>query len=223
MEHDNYFDKNTVYRLYRTVEELITPSISKKNISNYEIVFSDDLLPVRVFYPNKVSNIEKVIIFIPGMNKSSKYKYTSIFNKLSLEVDTTIIAIDYYSVENEVENNINNIVDYLYKELLRIGISKDNIILMSDSEGSNYSVNINNSINKEVLLYPLVDDKEITIKRKRLIINGELDSTKDIGKNLSEKLDNCTYKIIENASSGFLSSTDYDIINDYIKEIKDFI
>ena len=220
MEHDNYFDKNTVYRLYRTVEELITPSISKKNISNYEIVFSDDLLPVRVFYPNKVSNIEKVIIFIPGMNKSSKYKYTSIFNKLSLEVDTTIIAIDYYSVENEVENNI---VDYLYKELLRIGISKDNIILMSDSEGSNYSVNINNSINKEVLLYPLVDDKEITIKRKRLIINGELDSTKDIGKNLSEKLDNCTYKIIENASSGFLSSTDYDIINDYIKEIKDFI
>lgn len=223
MEHDNYFDKNTVYRLYRTVEELITPSISKKNISNYEIVFSDDLLPVRVFYPNKVSNIEKVIIFIPGMNKSSKYKYTSIFNKLSLEVDTTIIAIDYYSVENEVENNINNIVDYLYKELLRIGISKDNIILMSDSEGSNYSVNINNSINKEVLLYPLVDDKEITIKRKRLIINGELDSTKDIGKNLSEKIDNCTYTLIENATSGFLTSTDYDIIKDYIKEIKDFI
>ncbi len=223
MEHDNYFDKNTVYRLYRTVEELITPSISKKNISNYEIVFSDDLLPVRVFYPNKVSNIEKVIIFIPGMNKSSKYKYTSIFNKLSLEVDTTIIAIDYYSVENEVENNISNIVDYLYKELLRIGISKDNIILMSDSEGSNYSVNINNSINKEVLLYPLVDDKEITIKRKRLIINGELDSTKDIGKNLSEKIDNCTYTLIENATSGFLTSTDYDIIKDYIKEIKDFI
>ena len=223
MEHDNYFDKNTVYRLYRTVEELITPSISKKNISNYEIVFSDDLLPVRVFYPNKVSNIEKVIIFIPGMNKSSKYKYTSIFNKLSLEVDTTIIAIDYYSVENEVENNINNIVDYLYKELLRIGISKDNIILMSDSEGSNYSVNINNSINKEVLLYPLVDDKEITIKRKRLIINGELDSTKDIGENLSEKIDNCTYKLIENATNGFLTSTDYDIIKDYIKEIKDFI
>ena len=223
MEHDNYFDKNTVYRLYRTVEELITPSISKKNISNYEIVFSDDLLPVRVFYPNKVSNIEKVIIFIPGMNKSSKYKYTSIFNKLSLEVDTTIIAIDYYSVENEVENNISNIVDYLYKELLRIGISKDNIILMSDSEGSNYSVNINNSINKEVLLYPLVDDKEITIKRKRLIINGELDSTKEIGKNLSEKIDNCTYKLIENATNGFLTSTDYDIIKDYIKEIKDFI
>lgn len=223
MEHDNYFDKNTVYRLYRTVEELITPSISKKNISNYEIVFSDDLLPVRVFYPNKVSNIEKVIIFIPGMNKSSKYKYTSIFNKLSLEVDTTIIAIDYYSVENEVENNINNIVDYLYKELLRIGISKDNIILMSDSEGSNYSVNINNSINKEVLLYPLVDDKKITINRKRLIINGELDSTKDIGKNLSEKIDNCTYTLIENATSGFLTSTDYDIIKDYIKEIKDFI
>ena len=223
MEHDNYFDKNTVYRLYRTVEELITPSISKKNISNYEIVFSDDLLPVRVFYPNKVSNIEKVIIFIPGMNKSSKYKYTSIFNKLSLEVDTTIIAIDYYSVENEVENNISNIVDYLYKELLRIGISKDNIILMSDSEGSNYSVNINNSINKEVLLYPLVDDKKITINRKRLIINGELDSTKEIGKNLSEKIDNCTYKLIENATSGFLTSTDYDIIKDYIKEIKDFI
>ena len=223
MEHDNYFDKNTVYRLYRTVEELITPSISKKNISNYEIVFNDDLLPVRVFYPNKVSNIEKVIIFIPGMNKTSKFKYTSIFNKLSLEIDTTIIAIDYYSVENNLVNNITKIVDYLYKELLRIGISKDNIILMSDSEGCNYSININNEIEKEILLYPLVDDKEITTKRKRLIINGELDNTKDIGKNISEKIDNCTYKLIENATNGFLSSTDYDIIKNYIKEIKEFI
>lgn len=223
MEHDNYFDKNTVYRLYRSVEELITPSISKKNISNYEIVFSDELLPVRVFYPNKVSNIEKVILFIPGENKNCKYKYTSIFSKLSLEVDTTIIAIDYYSAENEVQKNISNIVDYLYKELIRTGISKDNIILMSDSEGSNYSIKINTNIKKEVLLYPLVDDKEINTNRERLIINGELDSTKDIGKSLSEKLDNCTYNIIENASSGFLSSTDYDIINDYIKEIKDFI
>ena len=48
------FDNEVRYKLYRTVKDLITPSISKVNISNYRIVFDDDLLPVRVFYPKKV-------------------------------------------------------------------------------------------------------------------------------------------------------------------------
>ena len=223
MEHDNYFDNNTVYRLYRSVEELITPSISKKNISNYEIVFKEELFPVRVFYPNKVSNIEKVIIFIPGDNDNCKYKYTSIFNKLSLELDTTIIAIDYYNCEEKVLDNISKIIDYVYKELIRVGIKKENIILMSDSTGCNYSLNIDIDVDKEVLLYPVVEAKEITTKRKRLILSGELDRNKENCKNLNEKIEESTYKIVVNANNGFLSSTDYDVINEYIKDIKEFI
>ena len=60
------FDKEERYKLYRRVKDLTHPTISKKNISEYKIVLEEDLFPVRVFYPNKVSNLDEVIIDIPG-------------------------------------------------------------------------------------------------------------------------------------------------------------
>ena len=57
----NSFDQTLKYKLYRTVYEIIHPTISKKNISSYRIVFNDDVLPVRVFYPKKVSNIRGLL------------------------------------------------------------------------------------------------------------------------------------------------------------------
>ena len=57
----NSFEKGFKYKLYRTVYEVVHPTISKKNISSYRIMFKDDILPVRVFYPKKVSNINKII------------------------------------------------------------------------------------------------------------------------------------------------------------------
>ena len=65
----NSFDQTLKYKLYRTVYEIIHPTISKKNISSYRIVFNDDVLPVRVFYPKKVSNISRVIIYVPGVTE----------------------------------------------------------------------------------------------------------------------------------------------------------
>ena len=48
MKH-NEFDNEEKYRLYRTVKDLLHPSISKKNISNYKIIINDDILPLRIF------------------------------------------------------------------------------------------------------------------------------------------------------------------------------
>ena len=45
------------YKLYRTIKEILHPTISKRNISNYKIVIDEDLLLLRVFYPKKVSEI----------------------------------------------------------------------------------------------------------------------------------------------------------------------
>ena len=45
----NSFEKEFKYKLYRTVYEVVHPTISKKNISSYRIMFRDDILPVRVF------------------------------------------------------------------------------------------------------------------------------------------------------------------------------
>lgn len=163
------FDKYTRYGLYKTVKEIITPAISKKNISSYKIIFSDDLLPIRVFYPKKVSNLKDIIIYVPGDGKLTECqtRYADICSNLAEELDKMIIAIDYYSINDMYPNSLNKIqeiIKYLYIELEKNNIPKENIILMGDSSGGNYISSITfrflkenlNYINKEILLYPIL-------------------------------------------------------------------
>ena len=63
MIKENNFDRVERYKLYRSVKEIIHPTISKKNISRYIIVLKEELYPVRIFYPEKVTNIDKIIVF----------------------------------------------------------------------------------------------------------------------------------------------------------------
>ncbi len=163
------FDTQTTYRLYRTVRDIICPSISKENISSYKIVFQDNLLPVQVFYPKKVSDISGIIIYVPGDSVLTKChdKYAKICSDLAVELDKLIIAIDYYDIQKSYPNSLNKIqeiIEYLYKELKSSGISNKNITLMGDSSGGNFISaitfrllkNNSNCINKEILLYPLL-------------------------------------------------------------------
>ena len=46
------------YRLYRSLYDILNPTISRKNISNYNIVINKDILPIEVYYPKK--NINQV-------------------------------------------------------------------------------------------------------------------------------------------------------------------
>ena len=163
------FDKEVRYKLYRTVKDLITPSISKVNISRYRIVFNDDLLPVRVFYPKRVSDIKKVIIYVPGDGTITNCfsKYTDICTNLALDLEKMIIAVDYTNIMNTYPSSLDKIeevIKYLYSELNNSGISNENITLMGDSTGGNYISSITfrfikeniDCINKEILLYPLL-------------------------------------------------------------------
>ena len=97
------FDSLIKYKLYRNVKDLIHPSISKRNISDYKIIFNDDLLPVRVFYPKKVSHMDKVVIYIPrdGKVTDSYGSYTLISKDLALKLNRCLISIDYF--ENGIE------------------------------------------------------------------------------------------------------------------------
>lgn len=178
------FDKEVRYKLYRTVKDLITPSISKVNISNYRIVFNDELLPVRVFYPKKVSDINEVIIYVPGDGTITNCfsKYSDICANLALELDKMIIAIDYTSIINTYPSSlesIEKIIKYLYEELIKSGINNENITLMGDSTGGNYISSITfrfikeniNYINKEVLLYPLLSGDYSKNSKYSSIIN----------------------------------------------------
>lgn len=232
------FDKEIRYKLYRRVKDIITPSISKRNISLYKIVFDDNLLPVRVFYPKKVSNIENIVIYVPGDVSISKCKskYAEIMEDLALDLDKLVIAIDYYDIKNKPKTlirKIEELVNYLYKELEKAGINSDNITLMGDSTGSNIITEVTNRliskklshITKEVLLYPIKNKEENMINYpKTLIITGDLDPEKESGLELFKKLnEDSKYLNIEYAQHGFISTNDIDIKHKYLEGIKNFI
>lgn len=150
------FDKEERYKLYRRVNDLTHPTISKKNISEYKIVLEEDLFPVRVFYPNKVSNLDEVIIDIPGDGRITNClsKYTDIYSELAICIDKLIIAIDYFEEEYN-EDKIIKTVKYIYEELNKSG---KKIHLFGDSNGGTIAIKAAkqlDKIDKLVLLYPL--------------------------------------------------------------------
>lgn len=164
----NEFELEDKYKLYRTVKELLHPTISKRNISNYKIVIDENLLLLRVFYPKKVSNINDVVIFIPGEGEITDCEgmYSDISAHLSKEIDKMVISIDYEkSCRNitELIDKIYNTVEYIYNELIKGNISKDRITIMGDSTGANVLLNIIDKMNENnievgqmILFYPVL-------------------------------------------------------------------
>lgn len=170
MKH-NEFDNEEKYKLYRNVKDLLHPTISKKNISNYRIIINDDLLPLRVFYPKKVTNMQNVMIYIHGESKITgcDKNYSDISANFAKEFDHLIISIDYDNYNKtlkEVSIKIYDTIKKIYKELISIGINNKNIILVGDSTAATIILNMTKKMNKEniefgkyILFYPPVSGK----------------------------------------------------------------
>lgn len=161
----NSFDSELQYRLYRSVREILHPTISKKNISDYKIIVNEEILPVIVFYPKKVTDLEKVIIYIHGDGKVTGCccEYSKISKELALKTNSLVIAVDYKEKKKkykEMYQEIYETVKYLYRELERNSIDTSKIILLGDSTGCNIITGINYlnnkeiNIEKEILFYP---------------------------------------------------------------------
>ncbi|MBR5369922.1 MAG: alpha/beta hydrolase [Bacilli bacterium] len=162
---NNEFDKEIKYKLFRTVNEILHPTISKKNISDYKIIMEDDILPVRVFYPKQVTNIDKVIIYVHGNGEVTNCieKYSDICKNFSIKTNSLVIAIEYDDIKGSygiIVNEIKNCIMYLYDKLIINSIREDNIILMSDSTGCHITSLIKNiPIRKRLLFYPVLGTK----------------------------------------------------------------
>ena len=160
----NDFGSEDTYKLYRTVYEIIHPTISKKNISNYKIMIQEDLVPLRVFYPKKISTITRVILYIHGKRWmiNGFYSYKEVCERLVQEMDTLVIVLDYENntYQKIVEQSYQTI-KYLYEGLNRVGIEKENIITIGDSVGASILSSVvlmdKSMIKKEILLYPALD------------------------------------------------------------------
>lgn len=185
---DNFCEVSK-YRLYRTVYEIVHPTISKKNISNYRVVFDDKLLPVLVYYPQKISNINSVIIYVPGdgLISGSYGKYEKICKKMAIETNSLVIAIDYFNSTIKyptVVNKIFKLIKFLYDQFEKIGICNEKITLMGDSTGCIILSNLvskmiskNLLANKMIMFYPVVryDYSDYCWNETYLNININLD------------------------------------------------
>lgn len=162
----NSFDQTLKYKLYRTVYEIIHPTISKKNISSYRIVFNEDVLPVRVFYPKKVSNISRVIIYVPGIAEVTGClgDYAEICRNIAHETEELVVALDLDDIDStsflEVFDWCYKSFLYLKEELEKLGILDRNITLMGDSIGASVILGIARRSkikdSRLVLFYPVV-------------------------------------------------------------------
>ena len=233
---NNAFEKEERYKLYRTVREILHPTISKRNISEYKIIVDDNLLPLRIFYPQKVTNMNKVTIYIHGdiLLTNCKAKYAEISNKIALSTDNLVISIDSEELTNVTNkkyiNKMYEITKYLIEELYKLNIT--NIKLLGDSTGSTTILNFKDKLKKEninlntILFYPVLSSKYITKKNKTnkdnyensLIIIGTEDE-------YYEEIKTYTSNIVEipNMKHGFLKEQNESIKKIHIEAIKDYI
>ena len=158
----NEFDHETKYKLFRSVQEILHPTISKKNLSDYKIIVEEDILPVRVFYPKKISHLSKVILFVHGNGKITDclFKYSDICKEFTTEMNILTIAIEY---EEEVGmyQKVSDTIQYFYERLEKNDIHPEDIILMADSTGANILAKIHETkpeveVQKEILFYPVL-------------------------------------------------------------------
>lgn len=233
---NNAFEKEERYKLYRTVREILHPTISKKNISDYKIIVDDNLLPLRIFYPQKVTNMNKVTIYIHGdiLLTNCKAKYAEISNKIALSTDNLVISIDSEELINVTNkkyiNKMYEITKYLIQELNKLNIT--NIKLLGDSTGSTTILNFKDKLKKDnldlktILFYPVLSSKYITKKNKTnkeiydnsLIIIGTEDD-------YYEEIKSYTNNIVEipNMKHGFLKEKNESVKKIYIEAITDYI
>ena len=163
---DDFGTENT-YKLYRTVYEIIHPAISKKNISDYKIIIDENLIPLRIFYPKKISKLTKAIIYVPGKTwiVNGVKNYTDVSTYLVKETDTIVIALDYSLIDKTSYNdNITkclNTINYLIEGLNRVGIENESITVIGDSIGASILAGVasqkENKIPRLILLYPALN------------------------------------------------------------------
>ncbi len=190
MQQINNFEDGLKYKLYSNIKKIIHPSISKRNISSYKIVLNEEITPVRVFYPEKVSNLNKVIIYIHGISSVSGCgnHYSDICVELALKTKRLVIAVDYDEDKRYLDclNDVSECVKFLCDELVDAKISLSNITLMGDSIGATMVVSVNKIlggiIKKCILISPVLSgnyfDDVNTLKNDK-INTGLINSLKN--------------------------------------------
>ena len=189
MQEINNFEDDLKYKLYSNLNKIMHPSISKKNISSYKIILRDDLSLVRVFYPLKVSNLNKVIIYIHGISSVSGCgnHYSDICMNIALKTSQLVIAIDYDEHKKYLEclKDIKKCVQFISEELNNLGIDNDSITLMGDSIGATMAFSVSKIlgiIKRNILISPILSGnyfEDVNIIKNDKVNTGLINSLRD--------------------------------------------
>lgn len=153
-------------KLYRTIHEIIHPSISRKNISEYRIIIKDELFPIQIFYPSKEVELKKVLIYIHS--KEIDYDY---YQDLALKTKRIVLVIDYQDSKEKLIDTINYIID----ELNNNNIMNSSIGIMGDFDGASLILEVNSSLVpsiKKILFSPTIVELEKYDTKDILIISN---------------------------------------------------
>ncbi len=197
------------YRLYRSLYDILNPTISRKNISNYNIVINKDILPIEVYYPKKNIKISNIIIYIPSSNDTN-----NLYSDLAINTNNLVIVLNY----DDNKDNCYNTIKYIYDNVK--DIITDNITIMTDKEGSDieeyiidksYKTN-DFKISKAILLEPTISLNENIINNSLIVINKDSNNKVLNNYNLTEVYLNDFF----NGNSTILNERIYNLINNYI-------
>lgn len=170
MQLINSFDKELKYKLYSNIRKVVHPSISKRNISNYKIVLNDKIVPIRVFYPEKISDLKNVIIYVHGISLVSGCgsNYSEICQKLAIKTKQLVIVIDYDENKYylDILKDVSQCIMFVCDELIKEQIDFKNITLMGDSIGATIVLGVNKLSNyefkKNILISPILSGNYFT-------------------------------------------------------------
>lgn len=115
--------QQTNCKLYRKLEEVFHPSISRENISNYKIILQNDLIPVGIFYPKKEVPLNRMMIYITDQ-KNNRGKDLAIY--------TNHLVFVLEKAGKDFMNQCYLMIKYLYNQMEYFCISSDCITIMSD-------------------------------------------------------------------------------------------
>lgn len=171
-------------KLYRNLYDIIHPSISRKNISNYKIIFNDNLIPVRIFYPNRDTKLGRVIIYIHGNKTNDK-----VYEEIAKRTDSIVIFLEYR--KEKIEIDCNNMIQYLLKGLKDCNISLENVLLMGEDIESNllFHLEYENRIKKIFIMPKLNLEKRLNMDNTMIITEDNTLEDSDSIYQIDERLE----------------------------------
>ncbi len=167
------FDIKKNYKLYRKVMEIVYAHPFQKQTGKKQLItIKDREIPIYLFTP-KTRKQEKVILFYHGGGfvSGSISSYNGFCQALADALDQLVIVTDYrLAPEFPFPNGLQDcyeVTEYLYTYLKKQGKKEEDITLMGDSAGGNFTAVISLmardqkafSVYQQVLLYPLLETR----------------------------------------------------------------